>query len=168
MMAFKKNVRFSSVIERFWDGMTFHYIQVPAHIAESMSEKFPFRVFCLIRGIEFPAAIIKHGAEGFVIQMGLQTLKKFGGHLGDELELSLRKDETKHGYEITEEFAELLAQDEEGRLAWESLNPGAQRSFLYYLNTGKSVDTRIKRGLIILKRAREIKAEKAAKAKKKN
>ncbi|MEZ5174282.1 MAG: YdeI/OmpD-associated family protein [Bacteroidia bacterium] len=166
-MAFKNNVKFSGAIERFGEGIAYHYIAVPEHIALSMAEKFPHRVFCTIRNVEFPAAIIKHGAEGFVIQMGLQTLKKFAGSYGEVVEVKLIKDTTEHGYPLSEEFAELLSQDEEGRDAWESLNPGAKRSFLYYLSTGKSVDTRIKRGLIILQRAREIKAEKAAKARKK-
>ena len=164
-MTLKKTENFKTYIDRFDKGMTFHYISVPAEIALSMAEKFPFRVICTIRNKDFPAAIVKHGIEGFVIQMGKQTLKKFEGVHGEEVEVTLKRDESEHGYEIPEEFAELLAQDEAGRAEWEKLTPGAQRSYLYYLNTGKSVDTRIKRALVILQRAREINAEKARKAK---
>jgi hypothetical protein len=164
-MTLKSTATFKSIIERFGKGMTFHYISVPETVAKSMSDKFPFRVFCTIRNKEFPAAIVKHGLEGFVIQMGKQTLKKFSGVYSEEVDVTLKRDESEHGYEIPEEFAELLAQDEAGRAEWEKLTPGAQRSYLYYLNTGKSVDTRIKRALVILQRAREINAEKASKSK---
>ncbi len=143
--------------------MGLHYITVPDDLALLMSDKFPFRVFCRANESEVPAAIVKHGMDGFIIQMGKQTLKKLKLNPHSDFEVVLVEDLTSHGYEIPEEFEELLLQDDEGREAWEQLTKGAQRSYLYYLNTGKSSETRIKRSIIILQRAREIVARKSAK-----
>jgi uncharacterized protein YdeI (YjbR/CyaY-like superfamily) len=51
---------------------------------------------------------------------------------------------------------ELLNQDDESRKYWNAMNPGAKRSYLHYVNSGKSIDTRIKRVLIIIERAKEL------------
>jgi len=159
-------ISFETCLLKFRIGLGMHYIQVPEEIALDFSQKFPFRVFCRIRECEFPAAIVKHGLDGHIIQMGKDTLKKCHIVKGDVFQVQLRIDETEHGHEMPEEFAELLRQDDLGRAAWEQLTPGAQRSLLYYLTTAKTSDTRLKRSFIILKRAVEISAEK--KAKKKN
>ena len=53
---------------------------------------------------------------------------------------------------MPEEFQEVLNQDEEGRQLFEQLKPGLQRSFLYYINTAKMVDTRINRSLQLIER----------------
>jgi hypothetical protein len=163
MTNFPKEIKFKTFLKKFEHGMCLHYIAVPDTLALKMSNKFPFRVFCRVNQSAVPAAIVKHGVDGFIIQMGKQTLKKLKLNPHSDFEVVLVEDLTSHGYEIPEEFEELLLQDDEGREAWEQLTKGAQRSYLYYLNTGKSSETRIKRSIIILQRAREIVARKSAK-----
>lgn len=150
---------------QFNDGLKLHYIQVPEDVAFSMTDKFPFRIFCKMNDYEFPAAIVKHGIDGLIIQMGKQTIKKAKVDLHNEIEVQLKRDNTDHGFDIPVEFEELLLQDEDGRLAWEKLTPGAQRSYLHYLNSCKSSDTKIKRSIAVLQRAQEIVAKKAVKNK---
>ncbi|MEX1188464.1 MAG: YdeI/OmpD-associated family protein [Bacteroidia bacterium] len=149
-------VEFKSYLNKFNTGLGLHYIHVPELHALSMASKFPHRVFCTVNDAQFPAAIVKHGEDGFIIQMGKQTLKSIKVDLRNEFEVLLVTDTTEHGYEIPEEFKEYLKQDEEGRVAWEKLTSGNQRSFLHYLCSAKTSDTRIKRSNIILKRAKEI------------
>lgn len=161
----KSRLRFTANVSRFDVNMSLHFIGIPDELVMQMADKFPFRVFCSIKSHRFPAAIVKHGLDGFVIQMGNQTVKAAKIRAGEEVEVLLEKDETEHGYEMPEEFEELLLQDEDGKEAWDALTKGAQRSFLYYLCSAKTQETKIKRGILILKRAREIIAEKAKKAK---
>jgi len=162
MKNFPKEIKFKTFLKKFEHGMGLHYIAVPDTLALKMSNKFPFRVFCRANGFEVPAAIVKHGEDGFIIQMGKQTLKKLQLYKDLDFEVVLVEDKTDHGYDMPEEFEQLLIQDDDGRVAWEQLTKGAQRSFLYYLNTGKSIEIRIKRSIIILQRAREIVAKKNA------
>lgn len=163
-----QSIIFKAELLKFDVNLALHYIQVPEELISEFATKFPFRVFCTIKTHTFPAAIVKHGIDGLVIQMGKQTIKASGCRLGEELVVTLVQDDTEHGYAMPEEFIVLLDQDTEGREAWEELRPGAQRSLLYYLVGAKSQETRIKRSLIILKRAREIKAERVKKANQKN
>jgi hypothetical protein len=160
----KSKIQLNTEVLKFHSNLALHYIQIPDELVLSMANSFPFRVFCTINNHRFPAAIVKHGIDGFIIQMGNQTIKSAKVIVGDQIEILLERDDTEHGYEMPEEMIELLLQDEDGRKAWDSLTKGAQRSFLYYLSTGKSQETRIKRSILILKRAQEIIAEKTKKA----
>lgn len=156
----KAKVSYKTQLYQFNVGLKLHYIHVPEDVAFSMTNKFPFRVFCKMNDYEFPAAIVKHGEDGLIIQMGKQTIKKANVDLHDEIEVQLKRDDTEHGFDIPAEFEELLLQDEDGRLAWEKLTPGNQRSFLHYLNSSKTMDTTIKRSITVLKRAQEKAAKK--------
>lgn len=154
-------------VQKFDSNLGLHYICIPDEIALQFSTKFPFRVFCTIKSHTFPAAIIKHGLDGFIIQMGKQTIKAAICQLGENLQIQLVEDKTEHGFVMPEEFIELLSQDDLGSEAWSQLTTGAQRSFLHYLVSAKSQETRIKRSITILNRAREIVAEKRRKSKQK-
>lgn len=158
-------ITFNTQLQKFELNLGLHYIVVPFELAVAFAVKFPFRVFCTIKAHTFPAAIVKHGIDGFIIQMGKQTLKSANCQLGEEFVVILEQDHTEHGYVMPEEFLVLLDQDDEGREAWESLTAGAQRSLLYYLVSAKSQETRIKRSILLLKRAQELKFEKIKKSK---
>ena len=63
-----------------------------------------------------------------------------------------RKDPTI--VELPEELIEVLAQDEEGNKIWQTFKPGMQRSLAYYVNSVKNTDSRIKRALELLHKAK--------------
>ncbi|MGB0176420.1 MAG: YdeI/OmpD-associated family protein, partial [Owenweeksia sp.] len=80
------------------------------------------------------------------------TLKEAGLVPGDETRVVLKADTSKYGMPMPEEFEEVLNQDEEGRQLFEELKPGLQRSFLYYIGSAKTIDTRIKRSFQMVER----------------
>lgn len=157
-----------SFITRIQQGdgsLSLCYIEVPNEIAESLSEKFPARALVTIHGATFHGGVLRRKDGYYLIQMGKATLKKIKASNQDLVEVKLEADLSTYGYELPEEMEALLEQDEDGRKIWESLNPGMKRSLLHYVNSAKSVDVRIKRSILILKRAEEIQSERRKKGK---
>ena len=56
--------------------------------------------------------------------------------------------------DIPEELEAVLDQDEVARNAWEKLTTGYQRSLIHYITSVKNVDSRIKRTIELLERAK--------------
>lgn len=56
--------------------------------------------------------------------------------------------------DIPEELEAVLAQDDEGRKVWNELTTGYQRSLIHYITSVKNVDSRIKRAMDLLNRAK--------------
>lgn len=106
--------------------------------------------------IEFDNGVMFHRAlqrnkDGFCFMvLGKTTLKEAKKQAGSEEVISLRADTSEFGMPVPSEFAEVLRQDPEGNERFMALKPGLQRSFLYYINTGKSIDTRIQRSLKLI------------------
>lgn len=101
-------------------------------------------------GKQFHRALMRN-KDGFCYMvLGKTTLKEAGELPGTEIEIQLREDNSKFGMPVPEEFEEVLTQDPEGQEKFMELKPGLKRSFLYYINTGKTVDTRIKRSLKLI------------------
>lgn len=148
-------------------AMALHFITVPHEIAQQLADKFPCRVICSMNDFSFHAGVVKRGLDGFVIQMGRKTVKSCNITLGQEVQVMLSPDRTEYGYELPEEMQELLLQDDIGRANWEALNPGHKRSLLHYVCSTKNPELRIKRSILILQRAAEIRAERLKKERQK-
>jgi uncharacterized protein YdeI (YjbR/CyaY-like superfamily) len=56
--------------------------------------------------------------------------------------------------DIPEELEAVLEQDEAARNVWEKFTTGFQRSLIHYITSVKNVDSRIKRTIEILERAK--------------
>lgn len=159
----QKSFSFTTRVQQGDGSLSLHYIEVPIEIAESFANKFPARALITINETTFHGGVLKRKDGYYLIQMGKATLKKIKAIRNDLVEVKIEPDQTTYGYELPEEMEALLEQDEDGRKIWEALNPGMKRSLLHYVNSAKSVDVRIKRSILILKRAEEIQAERKKK-----
>lgn len=127
-------------------------IEIPPGIADHfLGEKNKARMIVQFdNGIEFHRAI-QRNRDGFSFMvLGKTTLKDAKKLAGSEQEITLRIDTSEFGMPVPEEFEEVLNQDDEGRQCFMELKPGLKRSFLYYINGGKTVETRIQRSLRLI------------------
>lgn len=69
--------------------------------------------------------------------------------------ISLQEDSSEFGFPVPEEFVEYLAQEPETMDMFKQLPAGYQRGFLHYIDSAKTLDTRIKRCIHIGSRIRE-------------
>ncbi len=127
-------------------------IEIPPDIADYfLGDKNKMRMIIRFdNGYEFHRALMRN-KDGFCYMvLGKTTLKEAKKNPGFEEQISLRVDTSEFGMPVPEEFEEVLRQDDEGRQQFMALKPGLKRSFLYYINTGKTVDTRITRSLRLI------------------
>ncbi len=58
-------------------------------------------------------------------------------------------DESSYGLPISEEFEEVLRQDDEASEIFHQLTPGKQRTLIYYADNVKSSQIKLRRGLVV-------------------
>ncbi|ODS80686.1 MAG: hypothetical protein ABS46_13505 [Cytophagaceae bacterium SCN 52-12] len=145
-------VCFESVIGRY-EGFRGHYIDVPEEAARHFSTPRHLRLLCSIEGgEEFHCALRPKGNGAFEISVGTPVRKAGKLRLGQKVAVSLRPDHSAYGRPMPEELAELLAIDEEGDRLFHAARPGTQRGILYYINNGRTVQTRIDRAILMIDR----------------
>lgn len=144
-------MQFSSRIDRFEGDLWHYHVLISAEQAEAFVQDNDRRVVCTINGTHtFQCALMPDGKGDFFINLNKDIRKKLGLVLGQEVSIILAPDESEYGLPMPEEFAELLAQDEEGSRRFHALTPGKQRSLIYQVGNVKNPDKRINRGLVIL------------------
>jgi len=125
-------------------------------IIVSQSQAAPFlegdkRVCCSINDTEaFQCALMSDGKGGFFINLNKERREALNLEDGEEVRITLTKDDSKYGMPLPEEMEELLLQDIEGADYFHALTKGKQRSLLYMVAKPKSVDIRLRKALVIL------------------
>ena len=111
------------------------------------------RVKGTFNGAPFALAVqhLKDGSRYFSVSAPLR--KAAGIKIGDPVTVSFKiVDPDK--VEIPEELEAVLSQDDEAREAWDKLTRGYQRGLIHYVTSVKNVDSRIRRALDLLNRAK--------------
>ncbi len=150
----EKTPKFTAYLAPVIDKGMFHYPQmdIPQEIAEAMlGDSNMLRVIVHFEnGVKVHRALKRNKNGETFISLGKSTLKDARVEPGTELPLVLEVDRTEFGFEVPEEFAELMNQDPEGKRAFMELKPGMKRNFLHFIISAKTVDTRIKRSLQLM------------------
>lgn len=136
------------------DSSYMHYILViPDEIIEKINKPGRIRVKGTMNGTPFALAIqnLKTGERYFSIgnqlrraaKIQLSVPVKVDFHIVDENQL-----------DIPEELAAVLELDPEGQQAFDKLTTGYKRSLIYYITSVKNADSRVKRAIDIIERAK--------------
>ena len=128
-------------------------IVVPDHIIESLPVSGRVRTKGTVNGTPFALAIQhkKVGSRYFMVGGPLRREARLRS--GDPVKVSFWLVDPEQ-VDIPEELAAVLSQDEEGAKVWKAFTPGEQRGLCHYVNSVKNVDTRIKRALEIVGKAK--------------
>ena len=100
--------------------------------------------------ISWKGGTVSLGNNSAYIAFSKQRMKKLGVHLGDTVEVTLEKDNSKYGFDVPEEFEEVLRQDPEAKQQFEELRMGIQRAVIYLVIQYKSSEKRIEKSLFFL------------------
>lgn len=133
--------------------MAYPQAEIPADIAEQFLEAGESKKRVIItfpNGSSFHRAIQRSKNGYYYIGLGKNTLREAKAEVGTEITVSLTLDTSEFGMAFPEEFQEVLLQDEAGNKQFLALNPGRKRSLLYYIDSAKTLETRIKRSLNIV------------------
>ncbi len=150
----EKTPKFTAYLAPIIDKGMYHYPQmdIPQDIADAMlGDNNMLRVIVHFdNSVKVHRALKRNKNGETFISLGKSTLKDAKVEPGTELPLVLEVDRTEFGFEMPEEFAEVMNQDPEGEKAFLELKPGMKRNFLHFIVSAKTVDTRIKRSLQIM------------------
>lgn len=84
------------------------------------------------------------------ITLSKARMKELKVALGDTVSFRLKKDTSKYGMDVPEEFTELLRQDEIAKKRFEALTMGLQRAVIYVVAQLKSSQKRIDKSLFLM------------------
>jgi len=84
------------------------------------------------------------------IALSKARMKELDVLLGDEVEVYLERDHSKYGFDVPEEFTEVLNQDPEGKERFESMTMGKQRAIIYLVIQIKSSQKKIEKTIFFL------------------
>ena len=131
--------------------MGMHCLLIPAEIVQYFGGKFNVRLLCRINEFEaFQCGLVSLGKGEAYISINKKRMKSFNLVDGDIVEIVLELDESQFGMVVPEELVEVFAQDSEGYTRFQNLAPGKQRYIIYYVNSVKSSELRIKRALLLI------------------
>lgn len=152
-MAKKKEdeISYKSKIYKLEHLVGMHYLEVPPDIIDKLGGKFKMRLLCTINNkLTFQGGLVALGNGSGYISINISRLKKLGLKFKDTVTVSLKKDESEFGMEVSEELKELLDQDSEGMRRFNLLTPGKQRYIIHYVNTVKNSQKRIDRAIMLI------------------
>lgn len=130
-------------------GMT--YLEVPPHIVQQLGGSFSIRLVCTVNGtLSWQCGLVALGQGAAYISISARRMKELRVRLGDEVQVSLVRDESKYGVPVPEELQELFEQDPEGFQRFQQLAPGKQRYIINYVATVKSSQLRIERAVRLI------------------
>ncbi len=149
----EKIFKFTGQLEALGAVSTNYGIIIPEEILAALPEAKRYRVKGLMNKTPFALAInsLKSGFKYFAVG---NTLKKACKIIqGDEVEITFHIVDPNI-VDLPEELIEVLAQDEDGNKIWQSFKPGMQRSLAHYVFSVKNTDSRIKRALELIHKAK--------------
>ena len=136
------------------DAMFMQYILIiPQEIIEKINTKGRVRVEGTMNGTPFALAIqnLKTGEKYFSVSNPLRKAAKIQLSVPVEVKFHL-VDPDK--LDIPEELQSVLNEDPEGKAAFEKLTTGYKRSLIHYITSVKNIDSRVKRALELIERAK--------------
>lgn len=108
--------------------------------------------------VRWKAGTVSLGNNSAYVTLSKKRMKELNVLFGDEITVTLEKDTSEFGFDVPEEFEELLRQDDEGNRRFRSLTMGKQRAIIYIVLQLKSSQKRIEKSIFLienLKRAPE-------------
>ncbi|PWL28145.1 MAG: hypothetical protein DCO96_09210 [Fluviicola sp. XM-24bin1] len=147
---------FESKIE-YLEKLKLHHITVSEEILmqhQTSSDKgsvFNQRFQITInRDVSWKAGSVCLGNRTAYITISKARMKQLGVQLGDSVSVQLKKDTSKYGMDVPEEFTELLRQDDHVKERFESLTMGLQRAVIYVVAQLKSSQKRIDKSVFLM------------------
>lgn len=148
----KRHFQFDTTLSEIDKPLMKTAIFLPDHIIEKLPAG-RVRVEGMFNRAPFALAVqhMKDGSRFFAVSASLR--KAAAIQIGDKVKVVFRiVDPDK--LDIPEELEAVLAQDDDAHKAWDKLSRGFQRSIIHYITSVKNVDSRIRRCLEIMTRAK--------------
>ncbi|OJJ17689.1 hypothetical protein BKI52_27900 [marine bacterium AO1-C] len=141
----------SAPLEKTTSG--YHFIVIPEDIAQQIVTKDSKRVRCVLNDDTVMHCQLNFSpAEGYKVNISKRQFKALGLVAGSEVQVQIAHDDSPYQAPMPEELQEVLDTDPEGFQRFQALTPGKQRSIIFKVASGKTIDTRINRSLRVMEK----------------
>lgn len=120
------------------------YIEIPFDVEKVYGAK-RVKVKATFDGIEYRGSIVKMGLPCYMIGITKALRSKIGKQPGDNIEVTIEKDEEERVVEIPEEFREEIKKDSDIEEFWNSLSFSIKNKYIKWITSAKKEDTRKRR-----------------------
>jgi Domain of unknown function (DUF1905) len=146
-------MKFTATISRFGESEVYwtSIIIIPENVYQEMIVLSPNkRIVCTINDYyTFHCAMIPKKPFHFImLSKDKMTVLKL--EINDEIKVEIVPDKSEYGLDISEELQEVLLSDDEGKLLFEKLTLGKQRSLIYLINKTKNSQSRINKSFVVV------------------
>lgn len=136
-------------IQQFGTGYM-HYIELNNKDVKRLTAGGNKRVVCRINNqLDIHAAIMKTKEGMYYVLLAAKYLKQLQVTINSKVTVALEIDTTELQFNLPEEFAEVLATDNEAKEVFDRLTAGNKRGLIALVNLVKSSDKKIERALLI-------------------
>ena len=146
-------MKFTAPISRFEGSEVFwtSIIITPDKVYQKMILLSPKkRIICTINNLyTFHCAMIPKNPFHYIM-LSKEKIVALKLNINVEISIEINPDKSQYGIDISEEFQEVLDSDENGKILFEKLTPGKQRSLIYLMNKTKNVTLKIEKSFVIL------------------
>lgn len=146
------SVSFEAVLEKRDKIGGGHFVQVPKYVSDFFGAKGRTRVLGIMNGVAIDRALIPNGDGGHEIIIGTDVRKKSKVKVGMKITFEIYRNPEPDAVEIPEELEAALELEPDAFQKFKNFTPGMKRNMVYWVNSGKQTETRIKRSLEILRR----------------
>ncbi len=148
-----KTYSFAAHVTKIEARFLSHILIIPQEIIEDINQKGRLRVEGTMNGAPFALAIqnLKTGERYFSMSNALRRAAKVQLNEPVKVEFHL-VDPNK--LDIPEELEAVLAEDPEGKAVFDEMTIGTKRGLVHYITSVKNIDSRVKRALEIIGKAK--------------
>jgi uncharacterized protein YdeI (YjbR/CyaY-like superfamily) len=139
------------------DWLNMSIIELSAAVVKKLGGVSKQRWICTVnKTVSWQCGLVALREGKAYINLNKKLLKEMKAKEGDEISVSLKKDESEYGMTMSIELKELLRQDNEGKKRYEALVPGKQRYLIYYVQQVKSKDLRLERAVRVIENLKKL------------
>ena len=109
------------------EGKDGAYIEIPFDVEEVYGAK-RVKVKATFDGVEYRGSIVRMGMPCYIIGITKEIRNKIGKNPGDEIKVTIEKDEEERSVELPEYFKVLVEDDKEINKFWNSLSFSMQKN----------------------------------------
>lgn len=133
------------------------YLLIPNQIVMQLGGSFSVRLWCTANeNLKWQCGLTALGNGDAYISLNAQRLKQLKAKPGDEVTITLEKDNSAFGLEVPEELKELLEQDDEGSKRFHQLVAGKQRFIIRVITDVKSSQLRVERAVTLIENLKRL------------
>lgn len=146
-------MKFTANISRFEDSAIFwtSIIKIPDEIYLKMIKIVPNkRIICQINNkLDFHCGMLPKSSFHYIM-LSKEKTKILNLKINDEIQVEIFPDSSEFGMNICEELTEVLMSDNEGKILFEKLTSGKQRSIIYLISKTKNAQLRIEKSFVLI------------------